>query len=91
MEQFGPAVPATGFAIGVERAILALRRQEYAFPGEADRYLVTYQAGFEARAVQKARELRAQGHIAELAMEGLEDMPPQTATAHVKLIKVGQP
>jgi len=91
VEQFGPAVPATGFAIGVERAILALRRQEYAFPGEADRYLVTYQAGFEARAVQKARELREQGHIAELAMEGLEDMPPQTATAHVKLIKVGQP
>lgn len=90
VEQFGPTVPATGFAIGVERAILALRRQGYVFSGEAERYLVIYQAGFEAQAVQKARELREQGHIAELAMNSTEDTLPQNATAHVKLIKVGQ-
>jgi ATP phosphoribosyltransferase regulatory subunit len=69
--QFGASVPATGFAIGVERAILALQRQGYIFPEEAERYLVVYQAGFESQAVLKAGELRAKGHIVELGMAAL--------------------
>lgn len=71
--QFGASIPATGFAIGAERAILALQRQGYRFPAEPERYLVVYQEGFESQAVQKARELRGRGHIVALEMSGLAD------------------
>lgn len=88
VEQFGNAIPATGFAIGVERAILALQRQGYKFPVEPERYLVIYREGFETQAVQKARELRAEGHVVELEMAGrdggdLQNYPGKTENRHI--------
>lgn len=68
--QFGSSIPATGFAIGVERALLALQRQGYAFPLQPERYSVIYAEGCETRAVEKARELREAGYIVELEMKG---------------------
>jgi ATP phosphoribosyltransferase regulatory subunit len=70
VEQFGTAIPATGFAIGVERALLALERQGCAPQVEAERYAIVYAKGNEAQAVQKARELREAGHIVEVEMAG---------------------
>lgn len=68
VEQFGSAIPATGFAIGVERALLALNRQGCSAVEEGERYVVIYVAHCEEQAVQKASELRRQGHIVELEM-----------------------
>lgn len=81
VEQFGAAIPATGFAIGVERALLALERQGYAFPAEPERYAVVYAEGNEVRAVEKARELRQAGHIVELEMVGRNTADLQNYTA----------
>lgn len=91
LEQFGTSIPATGFAIGVERAILALQRQGYTFSAEAERFTVIYRAGLESQAVQKARELRNQGYIVELEMIGLdtEELQRYTGKANnVRVIKV---
>jgi len=91
--QFGPSIPATGFAIGAERAILALQRQGYTFSAEPERYLVVYQEGSESQAVQKARELRERGHIVELEMSGLAAGELQNYTGkkdNARVIKVGE-
>jgi len=92
VEQFGPGIPATGFAIGVERALLALKRQGYAFPSQPERYAVIYAKGSEMRALEKAQELRETGVIVELEMEGYSTDELQSYKAKpgiTKVVKVG--
>lgn len=91
--QFGLAIPATGFAIGAERAILALQRQGYTFPADPERHLIVYQQGFEPQAVQKARELREKGLIVEMRMNGLDARSLEnfrTENAGTSVIKIGE-
>jgi ATP phosphoribosyltransferase regulatory subunit len=88
VEKFGSGVPATGFAIGVERALLALQRQGYAFPVQPERYAVVYAEGCEMQAVEKARELREAGFIVELEMKGDRAAELQTYIAKPGITKV---
>jgi ATP phosphoribosyltransferase regulatory subunit len=65
LSQFGFNCPATGFALGMDRLTLVLKDQEQ----EPQRYLV---GGNNWQAmVKKADELRSEGKIAELDVEGL--------------------
>lgn len=58
--QFGYPCPATGFALGIERVLLALARQNLLVEKPPLDYLISYsQQGEEA--IRKAKELRLQG------------------------------
>jgi ATP phosphoribosyltransferase regulatory subunit len=64
LSQFGFPCPATGFALGMDRLALVLKNQE----GEPPRYIV---GGTNLQLmVQKADELRKEGKIVELDVEG---------------------
>jgi ATP phosphoribosyltransferase regulatory subunit len=64
--QFGYQVPATGFAVGVERIILALEKQNRpAAKGNID-FLVCFQGNRRKEGIQKAKRLRAKGFSVEL-------------------------
>ncbi|MDD3365551.1 MAG: ATP phosphoribosyltransferase regulatory subunit [Syntrophomonas sp.] len=65
LSQFGFPCPATGFALGMDRLSLVLKNHE----GESPRYMV---GGNNLQMmVQKADELRKEGKIVELDVEGL--------------------
>lgn len=59
--QFGWDVPATGFALDIDRILLALARQEISFQTYQVDYLVVYEEFNKKEMVNKARELRSQG------------------------------
>lgn len=62
--QFGFPCPATGFALGIDRLALVLKHRDE----EPQRFLVGG-ADFKT-VVQKAEELRSQGYIVEMDVEG---------------------
>ena len=68
LADFGNACPATGFALGIERVMLALQ-QKAARPLAArkDVYL-GYAAGKASEAIAKAAELRQAGKVVEVAL-----------------------
>ena len=68
LSDFGCACPATGFALGIERVLLALERQGIGAPAQAKDIFVAYAAGKEAEAVNRASSLRSEGKVAELAL-----------------------
>ena len=68
LSDFGCACPATGFALGIERVLLALERQGIGAPAQAKDIFVAYAAGKEAEAVNRASSLRSEGKAAELAL-----------------------
>ena len=68
LSDFGCACPATGFALGIERVLLALERQGIGAPAQAKDVFVAYAAGKEAEAVNRASSLRSEGKAAELAL-----------------------
>ena len=67
LADFGEACPATGFALGIERVLLALIRQGLERPEVAKDVYVGYAQGKIAAAIQKATELREAGKVVELA------------------------
>lgn len=68
LSDFGNACPATGFAIGIERILLALERQGIQWPDRPKDVFVGYSDGKTAEAIEKAEELRASGRVVELAL-----------------------
>ncbi|MCQ1532630.1 ATP phosphoribosyltransferase regulatory subunit, partial [Mitsuokella jalaludinii] len=68
LSDFGNACPATGFAIGIERILLALTRQGLEKPDQPKDVYLGYAPGREHDAIQKAQELRADGKVVELAL-----------------------
>ncbi len=68
LSDFGSACPATGFAIGIERILLALTRQGLEKPDQPKDIYLGYAPGREHDAIQKAQELRAGGKVVELAL-----------------------
>lgn len=69
LSDFGTACPATGFALGIERVLLALERQGLQKPKiEKDLY-VAYESGKIKEAIARVNELRAKGKVAELALQ----------------------
>ena len=57
-----------GFAIGIERILLALTRQGLEKPDQPKDVYLGYAPGREHDAIQKAQELRADGKVVELAL-----------------------
>jgi ATP phosphoribosyltransferase regulatory subunit len=81
LSAFGAPCPATGFALGVERIMLALERQGAAKPSKRRDAYVAYGTGGVVAAVKKARELRGEGRVVELA---LESAPRDTAERYCR-------
>ena len=68
LSDFGTACPATGFALGIERILLALERQGLDKPQRARDIYLSYGAGMEVKAIEKAETLRRDGKTVELAL-----------------------
>ncbi|WP_337465496.1 ATP phosphoribosyltransferase regulatory subunit [Acidaminococcus timonensis] len=79
MEAFGDPEPATGFAMGIDRIILSLRRDgRLTMDSKWDIY-VAWAPGCQAKAIQKAMELRAGGKNVKVATNALT--PEEAAKA----------
>ena len=74
MSSFGKDCPATGFAMGIDRIILALQREEN-FSSKADwDVFVAWEAGYAQAAIKKAMELRAKGKKVKIAFSSMNEM-----------------
>ncbi len=78
---FGAGCPATGFAMGIERVLLALERQRITPPAAArDVYIGWAAAGLEA-AIAEAGRLRQAGQTVEMGLEAASREAAATAQA----------
>lgn len=68
LTDFGSAMPATGFAVGIERILLALERQGLAKPAVCRDVYVAYGPGQQKAGIIQAQQLRSAGKTCELAM-----------------------
>lgn len=68
LSDFGSACPATGFALGIERIMLALERQGLQKPKIEKDVFVAYDASRREEAIQRVQKLRLEGRTAELAL-----------------------
>ncbi|MFC2314354.1 MAG: ATP phosphoribosyltransferase regulatory subunit [Selenomonas massiliensis] len=70
LTEYGHPMPATGFALGVERILLALSRQGVQIrPSSKDVYIGYADACID-KAIRRATELRRAGKVVELGMKG---------------------
>lgn len=81
LESFGVHAPATGFAIGVDRVMLALERNGSVSNNRSCDVLVAYAEGALKNAIERACSLRAEGRSVKLATE---PMTMEEAAAAVK-------
>ena len=92
LSEFGTACPATGFAIGIERILLALTRQGLEKPDQPKDVYLSYAAGQEAEAIQRAQQLRGEGKVVELALAAQsqeEAAAMQAAKGYDELVYLG--
>lgn len=68
LSDFGSACPATGFALGIERIMLALEREGLPKPQIKKEVYVAYEEGNIVKALEKASALREIGKVVELAL-----------------------
>ena len=68
LSDFGSACPATGFALGIERVLLALAHEGAQAPAQQKDVYLGYAAGKEEAAVNRAQSLRGEGKVTELAL-----------------------
>lgn len=68
LSDFGTACPATGFALGIERVMLALERQQLPKATIKKDLYIAWQAGHELEAIKKAKKMRAEGKSVEVAL-----------------------
>lgn len=71
LSDFGNPCPATGFAIGIERILLALTRQNLARPETPKDVYIGFSNGAEEKAIEEAGRLRQEGKVVELSPSGL--------------------
>ena len=69
LADFGSACPATGFAMGIERILLALERQGIEPADKSKDVYIGYAQGKAEIAIRKALELRQQDKTVELALQ----------------------
>lgn len=81
LEGFGVHAPATGFALGVDRVMLALERNGSVSNKRSCDVLVAYAEGCLEEAIKRACALRAEGRSVKLATE---PMTMEAAAAAVK-------
>lgn len=92
LSDFGTACPATGFALGIERIMLALERQGLAVSKFKKDIYVAWQEGKVLDAIEKTKKLRDEGNSVELALwaqteKAAEDY--QLAKGYNKLVYIG--
>ena len=68
LREFGAARPATGFALGIERILDARKFQGVADNSHVDKIYLSYAAGFEVAAIERAAEFRAEGTVVEVSL-----------------------
>ena len=68
LKDFGKDCPATGFALGIERILSARKFQGVAADCRAKDFYLSYAAGKEGAAIQKAASLRAADKIVEVSL-----------------------
>lgn len=68
LKDFGVACPATGFALGIERILDARKFQNVTESASTKKFYLSYAAGCEDAAIQKANELRAAGKVVEVSL-----------------------
>ena len=91
MKDFGSACPATGFALGIERILLARERQGIFEDVRKKNIYISYADGFIDAAIKTAAKLRAAGQVAEISLtaQTKEDAEKfQTAKGYDNLIYV---
>ncbi len=67
LSDFGSASPATGFALGIERIMLALERENLKAPAPQKDVYISYTARNREKAIHLAGEKRSAGEIVELS------------------------
>ncbi|MDT8900195.1 ATP phosphoribosyltransferase regulatory subunit [Anaeroselena agilis] len=78
---FGVDCPATGFAMGIERILLALERQGIAPPEAVRDAYVAWDEGALAAAIAEAGRLRHEGRTVEMALEASSRAEAEAARA----------
>lgn len=68
LKDFGAECPATGFAVGIERILDAIKFQGVAEGSRAKDFYFSYATGNEFAAISKAAELRSKGKVVELSL-----------------------
>jgi ATP phosphoribosyltransferase regulatory subunit len=68
LSDFGFANPATGFAVGIERILLALQKQGSGQFSQHRDFYVAYARGKETEAINRTLHLRNEGKTVELAL-----------------------
>ena len=68
LKDFGMACPATGFALGIERLLIARKRQGLVEDARVRDVYIGYADGRINDAIECAKRLRAEGRTAELAL-----------------------
>ena len=68
LKDFGAARAATGFALGIERILDARKFQGMAEDSSAKDFYLSWSAGREEVAIQKAAQLRAAGKVVEVSL-----------------------
>ncbi len=66
---FGREQPATGFAMGIERVLLALERQGLETVEHCPRTYVGWAEGKLPQAIAEVRRIRAKGEVAEIGLQ----------------------
>ena len=72
MQRFGLECPATGFAVGVDRVLLALERNGVATNNRTWDVLVAWSEGKLPEAIAKATALRREGRSVKLLTEAAD-------------------
>ena len=68
LKDFGLACPATGFALGIERLMLSLKRQGISEDYRTRDIYIGYDAVSVNKAIEGAQRLRSEGKVVELAL-----------------------
>lgn len=68
LKDFGMPCPATGFALGIERILLACERQGVLEDVRKKNIYLSYADGKIDSAIKKASELRAEGKVVEISL-----------------------
>lgn len=89
---FGKEYPATGFALGIERLMLALERQGLTLDGDVKDVYIGWAPGRLNEAIALTGELRAAGRIVGLGLQPQDKAAAEAcrqAMGYAKLIYIG--
>jgi len=92
VSKFAYSVPATGFAIGIDRLLLSLEKQNYNFPLNKEKVLLLIDPAYKKEGFALAEELRGRGKQVEIEIFARElvEVIEYTASKGLELKVVGE-